>query len=102
MEQLPLGVAIWGKLSAAAAAKLEKGERFAPPEWRSGGPRVADRADLAIQHAGEQARRSDAPRPDARPIPPDPIQPASHRPRHRPPDKVLVSSHINAAAARGA
>jgi cytolysin-activating lysine-acyltransferase len=36
MEQLPLGVAIWGKLSAAAEAKLEKGERLAPQEWRSG------------------------------------------------------------------
>jgi cytolysin-activating lysine-acyltransferase len=35
-EQLPLGVAIWGKLSADAEAKLEKGERLAPQDWRSG------------------------------------------------------------------
>ena len=36
VEQLPLGVAIWGKLSAAAEAKLEKGERLSHEEWRSG------------------------------------------------------------------
>jgi cytolysin-activating lysine-acyltransferase len=36
MEQLPLGVAIWAKVSAAVEAKLEKGERLAPEEWRSG------------------------------------------------------------------
>lgn len=36
MEQLPLGVAIWGKLSAAAEAKLERGERLTNEDWRSG------------------------------------------------------------------
>lgn len=36
LEQLPVGVAIWAKLSADAEAKLEKGERLAPQEWRSG------------------------------------------------------------------
>jgi cytolysin-activating lysine-acyltransferase len=36
VEQLPLGVAIWGKLSAAAEAKLEKGEHLTHEEWRSG------------------------------------------------------------------
>ena len=36
LEQLPLGVAIWAKLSAAAEAKLEAGEHLTPEEWRSG------------------------------------------------------------------
>ena len=36
LEQLPLGVAIWAKLSEAAEAKLEKGERLEPEDWRSG------------------------------------------------------------------
>lgn len=36
LEQLPLGVAIWAKLSEAAEAKLEKGERLTLEEWRSG------------------------------------------------------------------
>jgi len=35
-EQLPLGVAIWAKLSEAAEAKLEKGERLTAAEWQSG------------------------------------------------------------------
>jgi cytolysin-activating lysine-acyltransferase len=35
-EQLPLGVAIWAKVSASAEAKLEKGERLSPEEWTSG------------------------------------------------------------------
>lgn len=35
-EQLPLGVAIWGSLSPAAEAKLEKGEHLASADWRSG------------------------------------------------------------------
>jgi hypothetical protein len=36
LEQMPLGVAIWAKLSEAAEAKLEKGERLTMEEWRSG------------------------------------------------------------------
>ncbi|HXC60588.1 MAG TPA: toxin-activating lysine-acyltransferase [Steroidobacteraceae bacterium] len=36
LEQLPLGVAIWARLSEGAEAKLEKGERLSPEEWRSG------------------------------------------------------------------
>jgi cytolysin-activating lysine-acyltransferase len=36
LEQLPLGVAIWASLSADAEAKLEKGEKLTPQEWRSG------------------------------------------------------------------
>ena len=35
-EQLPLGIAIWAKLSEAAEAKLEKGERLTAEEWNSG------------------------------------------------------------------
>jgi cytolysin-activating lysine-acyltransferase len=36
VEQLPLGVAIWGRLSEAAETKLESGERLASQEWSSG------------------------------------------------------------------
>lgn len=36
LEQLPLGVAIWGRLSPAAEAKLEQGEWLTLEEWRSG------------------------------------------------------------------
>lgn len=36
LEQMPLGVAIWGKLSADAEARLEKGEKLKAEDWRSG------------------------------------------------------------------
>jgi cytolysin-activating lysine-acyltransferase len=36
LEQMPLGVAFWGKLSAAAEAKVEAGERLDPNDWVSG------------------------------------------------------------------
>lgn len=36
LEQMPLGVALWGTLSEAAEAKVEKGERLQPEEWKSG------------------------------------------------------------------
>lgn len=36
IEQMPLGVAIWAKLSEAAEAKLERGEKLAMEDWRSG------------------------------------------------------------------
>ncbi|WP_228445741.1 toxin-activating lysine-acyltransferase [Terricaulis silvestris] len=36
LEQMPLGVAIWAKLSETAEAKLERGERLDAGEWRSG------------------------------------------------------------------
>ncbi len=36
LEQLPLGVAIWGKLSEAAESKLERGERLGREDWKSG------------------------------------------------------------------
>jgi cytolysin-activating lysine-acyltransferase len=36
IEHMPLGVAIWAKLSADAEAKLENGERLMLPEWTSG------------------------------------------------------------------
>ena len=35
-EQLPLGVAIWARLSEAAEAKLEQGQRLTLEEWNSG------------------------------------------------------------------
>lgn len=35
-EQMPLGVAIWAKLSEAAEKKLESGQRLDPADWRSG------------------------------------------------------------------
>jgi cytolysin-activating lysine-acyltransferase len=36
LEQLPLGVAIWGRLSEPAEARLERGEHLAANEWNSG------------------------------------------------------------------
>lgn len=36
LEQMPLGVAIWAKLSAEAEARLEKGEKLKAEDWRSG------------------------------------------------------------------
>jgi cytolysin-activating lysine-acyltransferase len=36
LEQLPLGVAIWGKLSEAAEARLERAERLSREDWKSG------------------------------------------------------------------
>jgi cytolysin-activating lysine-acyltransferase len=36
LEQMPLGVAIWAKLSEAAEAKLERREHLAADDWRSG------------------------------------------------------------------
>ena len=36
LEQMPLGVAIWAKLSAAAEAKLEAGKHLSTEDWRSG------------------------------------------------------------------
>ena len=36
LEQMPLGVAIWAKLSVEAEARLEKGEKLKAEDWRSG------------------------------------------------------------------
>lgn len=36
LEQMPLGVAIWAKLSEEAEARLEKGEKLKAEDWRSG------------------------------------------------------------------
>src|SRR5262249_41450416 len=36
LEQMPLGVAIWAKLSAEAEARLERGEKLKAEDWRSG------------------------------------------------------------------
>jgi len=36
LETMPLGVAIWAKLSQAAEAKLERSERLTLADWKSG------------------------------------------------------------------
>ncbi len=36
LEQMPLGVAIWAKLSAEAEARLERGEKLKAEDWKSG------------------------------------------------------------------
>lgn len=36
LEQMPLGVAIWAKLSEEAEARLERGEKLKAEDWRSG------------------------------------------------------------------
>lgn len=36
LEQMPLGVALWGWLSEAVEQKVERGERLDPADWKSG------------------------------------------------------------------
>lgn len=36
LEQMPLGVALWGWLSRASERKVEAGERLSPEDWKSG------------------------------------------------------------------
>jgi cytolysin-activating lysine-acyltransferase len=36
LEQMPLGVAIWAKLSEEAESRLERGEKLNAEDWRSG------------------------------------------------------------------
>lgn len=36
LEQMPLGVAIWAKLSEEAEARLERGEKLKAEDWKSG------------------------------------------------------------------
>lgn len=36
LENMPLGVALWGNLSAAAEVKVESGERLEATDWKSG------------------------------------------------------------------
>lgn len=36
LEAMPLGVALWGRLSPEAEAKVEAGERLSADDWRSG------------------------------------------------------------------
>lgn len=36
LEQMPLGVAVWGMLSEDAEAKVERGERLEAADWKSG------------------------------------------------------------------
>lgn len=36
LEQMPLGVALWGELSVEAEAKIETGERLELQDWKSG------------------------------------------------------------------
>ncbi|WP_222872772.1 toxin-activating lysine-acyltransferase [Hankyongella ginsenosidimutans] len=36
IEQMPLGVALWGNLSASAEQKVERGERLQASDWNSG------------------------------------------------------------------
>jgi cytolysin-activating lysine-acyltransferase len=36
LEQMPLGVAFWGKLNEAAETKADRGERLTAEDWKSG------------------------------------------------------------------
>ncbi|KCZ97336.1 RTX toxin-activating protein C [Hyphomonas polymorpha PS728] len=36
LEKMPLGVAVWARLSPEALQKVERGEMIAPSEWQSG------------------------------------------------------------------
>jgi cytolysin-activating lysine-acyltransferase len=94
-EQLPLGIAIWAKLSEAAEAKLEKGEKLTLEEWRSG-----DRVwlvELISPFANPANKLSEAMLMDLIQGPFKSTAFSLHRtdPKTGRKDKILVASHIN-------
>lgn len=94
IEQLPLGVAIWAKLSAEAEAKLEKGEHLTVEEWRSG-----DRVwlvEMISPFATPQNKLSEAMLLDLIQGPFKTTAFSLHRtdPKTGRRDKILMSSHI--------
>jgi cytolysin-activating lysine-acyltransferase len=96
IEQLPLGVAIWAKLSAEAEAKLEKGEHLTAEEWRSG-----DRVwlvEMISPFATPQNKLSEAMLLDLIQGPFKATPFALHRtdPQTGRRDKILMASHIQA------
>lgn len=99
LEQTPLGVAIWAKLSEGAEAKLEKGEHLTPAEWRSG-----DRfwlVELISPFATPQNKFSEAMLRDLMQGPFRSTPFSLHRtdPTTGRRDRVTISSHVQAQAA---
>ena len=101
LEQLPLGIALWAKLSAEAEAKLEKGERLAEKEWLSG-----DRVwlvELICPYATPQNKLLEAMLLDLIKGPFRDVRFSMHRtdPQTGRRDKVTMASHLEAAASAG-
>ena len=99
IEQMPLGVAIWAKLSADAEAKLEKGERLTLAEWTSG-----DRVwlvELITPFATKENKLAEAMLIDLIKGPFRHTAFSLHRtdPATGRRDKIHMSSHVNAATA---
>jgi cytolysin-activating lysine-acyltransferase len=97
LEQLPLGVAIWARLSEAAEAKLERGEHLTTAEWRSG-----DRVwlvELISPFATAENKVADAMLLDLMqgPFRTTPFNLHRTDPKTGRRDKVHLSSHLSAA-----
>jgi len=98
LEQLPLGVAIWAKLSVEAEAKLERGERLTEKDWVSG-----DRVwlvELISPYATPQNKLLEAMMLDLMQGPFRDVQFSMHRtdPQSGRRDKVTMASHLKASA----
>jgi cytolysin-activating lysine-acyltransferase len=98
IEQLPLGVALWAKLSAEAEAKLERGERLTDKEWNSG-----DRVwlvELISPYATPENKLLEAMMLDLIKGPFRDVRFALHRtdPQSGRRDKVVMASHLQASA----
>jgi cytolysin-activating lysine-acyltransferase len=96
IEQMPLGVAIWAKVSAEAEAKLEKGERLTFADWTSG-----DRVwlvELIAPFATAENKLAEAMLIDLIKGPFRHTAFSLHRtdPATRRRDKIHMSSHVNA------
>jgi cytolysin-activating lysine-acyltransferase len=102
LEKMPLGVAIWAKLSEAAEAKLERGEKLDAEEWRSG-----DRVwlvELISPFATADNKLSEAMLLDLMQGPFKTTAFSLHRtdPKTGRRDKVHLSSHLKVGEALGA
>lgn len=98
LEQMPLGVAIWAKLSEEAEARLDAGEQLKAEDWRSG-----DRVwlvELITPFATPENKLSEAMLLDLMQGPFKATAFNLHRtdPKSGRRDKVHVSSHLQALA----
>lgn len=98
LEQMPLGVAIWAKLSEDAEARLEQGEKLKAEDWRSG-----DRwwlVEMISPFATPENKLSEAMLLDLMQGPFKAVAFNLHRtdPKTGRRDKVQVASHLQAQA----
>jgi cytolysin-activating lysine-acyltransferase len=97
IEKMPLGVAIWAKLSAAAEEKIERGERLTLAEWKSG-----DRVwlvELISPFATKENKLNEAMLLDLMkgPFANTPFNLHRTDPGSRRREKITMSSHVGAA-----